>query len=90
MVMLLNSLLILDLGIVKLLSKLQIPAGAAFRSYGPNPASWIFLTDTSNATCLPSYSECYFPSRYGLSYMLLLQLQKLMEHGIAGVVIVTL
>ena len=30
------------------------PSGAAIGSYGPNPAVGVFLTDTSNSTCLPA------------------------------------
>ena len=42
------------------------PSGAALGSYGPNPAVGVFLTNTSNATCVPTTVNVTFQVDMGL------------------------
>jgi hypothetical protein len=42
------------------------PSGATLGSYGPNPAVGVFLTNTSNATCVPTTVNVTFQVDMGL------------------------
>ena len=42
------------------------PSGAALGSYGPNPTVGVFLTNTSNATCVPTTVNVTFQVDMGL------------------------